>query len=173
MVVTGRPATAETGAEHERNVCPSTWTVHAPHCAIPQPYLVPVRPSSSRMTHSSGVCGSPSNSRRVPLMSSVMDIAKLLVRSGFGASGAGLDPRGDQPPELRPGAGRRLAVAARLPSPAHQRDLRHVLLAGGERLAAVALRVLDLLADLTQRFGLPCHRLRCDMPERMAWNAEV
>src|SRR5204862_7061030 len=72
IVVTWRPATAETGAEHERNVCPSTWTVQAPHCAIPHPYLVPVRPSSSRMTHSSGVFGSPSKSRRVPLMLSVM-----------------------------------------------------------------------------------------------------
>src|SRR6202049_3182464 len=79
IVVTWRLATAETGAEHERNVCPSTWTVQAPHCAIPHPYLVPVRPRSSRMTQSSGVSGSPSNSRRVPLMLSVMDMLKLLV----------------------------------------------------------------------------------------------
>src|SRR5205823_8926849 len=94
--------------------------------------------------------------------------AKLLVRSGFGAGGAGLDPRGDQRPELRLRAGCRLAAAARLPSPAHQRVLRHVLLDGRERLAAVALRVLDLLADLAERLALPCHRLRGDMPQRMA-----
>src|SRR6202030_75687 len=110
MVVTWRLATAETGAEHERNVCPSTWTVQAPHCAMPHPYLVPVRPTSSRMTHSSGVFGSPSNSRRVPLMLSVMDMRKLLVpgkdaerlrrSSGCGAGRPRLDPRGDQGAEL-------------------------------------------------------------------------
>src|SRR4029077_5303992 len=105
-VVTWRLATAETGAEHERNVCPSTWTVQAPHCAMPHPYLVPVRPRSSRITHSSGVFGSPSNSRRVPFMMSVMAMYEVLVQvrddghrhrsSGCGASGASLNPRGDQ-----------------------------------------------------------------------------
>ena len=35
-------------------------TVQAPHCAMPQPYLVPVMPSVSRSTHSSGVSGSTS-----------------------------------------------------------------------------------------------------------------
>src|ERR1700674_823797 len=80
IVVTWRLATAETGAEQERNVCPSTWTVHAPHCAIPHPYLVPVRPSASRMTHNSGVSGSPLKSRRVPLMLSVIDILSSYAR---------------------------------------------------------------------------------------------
>ncbi len=42
---------------HERVAWPSISTVQAPHCAIPQPYLVPVIPSVSRKTHSSGVSG--------------------------------------------------------------------------------------------------------------------
>ena len=35
-------------------------TVQAPHCAMPQPYFVPVMPMLSRITHSSGVSGSMS-----------------------------------------------------------------------------------------------------------------
>src|ERR1022692_2790915 len=42
-------------------------TVHAPHCATPQPYLVPVSPSFSRNTHNSGVSGSISKLRSLPL----------------------------------------------------------------------------------------------------------
>jgi hypothetical protein len=33
---------------------------------MPQPYLVPVRPSCSRSTHNSGVSGSASNCRTAP-----------------------------------------------------------------------------------------------------------
>src|SRR5437867_12831880 len=46
---------AESGVWHERTDCPSTCTVHAPHSAIPQPYLVPVRLRLSRRIHNSGV----------------------------------------------------------------------------------------------------------------------
>ena len=46
---------------------PSTCTVQAPHWAIPQPYLVPIRPSWSRSTQSSGVSGSASTSTVWPL----------------------------------------------------------------------------------------------------------
>src|SRR5205814_398718 len=67
--------------------------------------------------------------------------------------------------------GRGLAVSAGHPTPAHQRVVRHVLVDRGERLAAVAPRVLDLLADLTERSGLPRHRLRRDMPRRVSRNA--
>src|SRR5919109_480279 len=49
---------AATGSEQDRNGFPSRKTVHAPHWAIPQPNLVPIRPSVSRSTHSSGVLGS-------------------------------------------------------------------------------------------------------------------
>ena len=54
------PTAAETGVMHERTGTPSRCTVQAPHMAMPQPNLVPVRPASSRKNHSSGMCGSPS-----------------------------------------------------------------------------------------------------------------
>ena len=60
MVVIFLPSTAATGIAQERIAAPSICTVHAPHCATPQPYLVPVRPTCSRSTQSSGVLGSTS-----------------------------------------------------------------------------------------------------------------
>src|SRR5262245_9455683 len=67
MVVIARPTPADTGKEHDRTGSPSTWTVQAPQRAIPHPNLVPVRPSCSRSTQSSGVSGSTSMSCVVPL----------------------------------------------------------------------------------------------------------
>ncbi len=56
MVVISAPFLSDdSGVWHDRTGCPSTYTVHAPHSAIPQPYLVPVSPSVSRRTQSSGV----------------------------------------------------------------------------------------------------------------------
>ena len=55
IVTTFLPAARRTGVTHDRTASPSRWTVQAPHRAMPQPNLVPVRPSVSRMTHSSGV----------------------------------------------------------------------------------------------------------------------
>src|SRR5262249_51635588 len=60
------PSTADTGSTQERVGWPSTWTVHAPHIAIPQPYLVPVSPSSSRNTQSRGISGSTSTLTAFP-----------------------------------------------------------------------------------------------------------
>src|SRR5215470_9812801 len=68
MVVICFPSAALTGNEHDRVGSPSTWTVQAPHWAMPQPYLVPVRPTFSRIAHNSGVEGSTSTSCAVPLM---------------------------------------------------------------------------------------------------------
>jgi hypothetical protein len=51
-------STVDTGRTQLRVGTPSRCTVQAPHWATPQPYLVPVRPSCSRRTHSSGVSGS-------------------------------------------------------------------------------------------------------------------
>src|SRR4051812_17658087 len=68
MVVIFLPAASETGIEQERVATPSTCTVQAPHCAMPQPYFVPVRPTCSRITHSSGVVGSTSMLCDCPLM---------------------------------------------------------------------------------------------------------
>src|SRR5215472_6666065 len=67
MVVMCLSATALTGSEHERMGTPSTCTVQAPHSAIPQPYLVPIRPSVSRSTQSRGVSESTSTSQARPL----------------------------------------------------------------------------------------------------------
>src|SRR5258706_11972727 len=55
-----------TGIEHERRTSPLTWTEHEPHCATPQPYLVPVSPTCSRSTQRSGVSASTSRSRTLP-----------------------------------------------------------------------------------------------------------
>src|SRR2546423_15702652 len=58
IVTTFLPAPADTGVVQARTAWPFTCTVHAPQTAMPQPYLVPVRPNSSRTTHISGVSGS-------------------------------------------------------------------------------------------------------------------
>ena len=59
---------ALTGSTQERTALPSTCTVQAPHCATPHPYFVPVRPTCSRITQSSGVVGSTSILCDCPLM---------------------------------------------------------------------------------------------------------
>src|SRR5437773_11009998 len=68
MVVIFAPLAALTGIEHERTGRPFMCTVHAPHCATPQPYLVPVRPTCSRITQSRGVVGSTWTSWDLPLI---------------------------------------------------------------------------------------------------------
>ena len=50
------PSRRAIGTEQERIATPLTWTVQAPHWAMPQPNFVPVSPSSSRITQSSGAC---------------------------------------------------------------------------------------------------------------------
>src|SRR5262245_53582002 len=63
--------TSPTRIEHERITSPLIWTEQAPHCATPQPYLVPVRPTCSRMTQSRGVSASTCTSRVLPLILSL------------------------------------------------------------------------------------------------------
>ena len=65
-MVTCFPATLETGSTHVRVAAPSTCTVHAPHCATPQPNLVPVMPRVSRNTQSSGVSAATVTVRERP-----------------------------------------------------------------------------------------------------------
>src|SRR5678816_2507375 len=67
MVVICLPSAAATGITQDRTAAPSRCTVHAPHCATPQPYFVPVRPACSRIAHSRGVLGLTSTSRALPL----------------------------------------------------------------------------------------------------------
>ena len=79
MVVMARFATALTGSTQDRTALPSTCTVQAPHCATPQPNLVPVMPSMSRSTHSSGISGGASNDLVSPLMVRVVAISIPLL----------------------------------------------------------------------------------------------
>ena len=67
MVVIVAPAIAATEVTQERWARPLILTVQAPHCAIPQPNLVPVKPSCSRITDSTGVLGSTSSDWVSPL----------------------------------------------------------------------------------------------------------
>src|SRR5205809_5738258 len=73
IVLTACPWTLAAGVTHERTAWPSTWTVHAPHCAIPQPNLVPVRPRMSRSTQSRGMSSGAAASYSLPLTLSFMD----------------------------------------------------------------------------------------------------
>src|SRR6185312_4649317 len=51
---------------------PSTSTVQAPHCAMPQPNLVPVRPRTSRSTQSRGMSSLTATSCSFPFTFSFM-----------------------------------------------------------------------------------------------------
>src|ERR1700752_4799528 len=68
MVMMDFPAASLTESWHERRGVPFRSMVQAPHCPSPQPYFVPVRPSSSRSAKSKVVSGSESNSRLFPFI---------------------------------------------------------------------------------------------------------
>src|SRR5713226_6461947 len=72
MVVIFFPAADATGSTQDRTALPSRCTVHAPHWAIPQPYLTPVTPHRSRSAQSSGISSGASTSRVWPFSSSFM-----------------------------------------------------------------------------------------------------
>ena len=63
MVVTLDSPRLSTVVMQERVASPSIWTVQAPQSAMPQPNFVPVIPSTSRRTQSSGVSPSTSTVR--------------------------------------------------------------------------------------------------------------
>src|SRR5437867_10166547 len=92
MVVIGLPCTAASRVRHERTGRPSTSTVQAPHWPSPQPYLVPVRSSSSRRTARRVVSGSTSTSLGWPLtIKARRAIRRTKLRRGAGDSqGRGL-----------------------------------------------------------------------------------
>src|SRR3954453_7893968 len=73
MVVTVLPEMVETCVMQERTASPLTCTVHAPHRAMPHPNLVPVIPSVSRNTHSSGISGLTSTVCGLPFRVNLMD----------------------------------------------------------------------------------------------------
>src|ERR1039457_7487145 len=69
-----RPSTPDNGMTQERIAWPSTWTVHAPHSAIPHPNFVPGRPATARIAHSNGILGSASRVVGLPLRTNVVDM---------------------------------------------------------------------------------------------------
>jgi hypothetical protein len=79
MVVISESPMLSTGVIQERVGSPLTCTVQAPHNAIPQPNFVPVMPSTSRNTQSSGVSPSTSTLCVFPLilMRKAMVLSKL------------------------------------------------------------------------------------------------
>src|SRR6266446_7766667 len=68
IVVICLPSAEATGSTQERTALPSRCTVQAPHIATPQPYLVPVRPTCSRIAQRRGVLGSTLTSSDLPLI---------------------------------------------------------------------------------------------------------
>ena len=62
--------TREIGSTHERVGVPLTSTMHAPHCASPQPKCGLFSLSSSRSTYNRGVSGSQATSCSTPLTAS-------------------------------------------------------------------------------------------------------
>src|ERR1700733_1235742 len=71
MVVIARLPTVPTARTQDRTGLPSRCTVQAPHWAMPQPYLVPVMPNTSRSTQSSGMSSGASKLLSSPLILSV------------------------------------------------------------------------------------------------------
>src|SRR5215467_3868468 len=102
MVVMARSPIDPTGRRHERTGLPSTCTVQAPHWAMPQPYFVPVMPSTSRNTQSSGVSPPTSTSCLAPLTL----IEKVMTFCLHGKSKPTLLPSRDVPPIRLAGVGR-------------------------------------------------------------------
>src|SRR5205085_9243875 len=86
---------------------------------------------------------------------------------------AGVDPGAHQFAGLRLRARCGLAAFARRPAPGHQIVLGEMFVQQVKRAAAVAVRVLDLLADLPDRFALPGEFARRKLPARVARDALV
>src|ERR1700752_449915 len=72
MVVIALSPIEPTDNRQERTGLPSMCTVQAPHCAMPQPYFVPVIPSISRSTHNNGMSSGASKVLLSPLILSVV-----------------------------------------------------------------------------------------------------
>src|SRR5947209_8315700 len=86
---------------------------------------------------------------------------------------AGIDPCLRELAELLLRARRGLAAFARRPAPRDQIVVCEMLLQQRERAPAVTRRILDLLADLSERLALPRHLDRREAPARMPGNALV
>src|SRR6202140_2639375 len=101
--------TSPSRIEQERRTSPLMCTEQAPHCATPHPYLVPVRPTCSRMTHKSGVSASTCTSFILPLMLSFamnillrLELTANLIREVLSAAGCrSITRNGDYAPSRR------------------------------------------------------------------------
>src|SRR5690606_33081189 len=138
MVVICLPVTADSGVTQERIGAPSACTVQAPHNAIPQPYLVPVRLATSRSAHSRGISSGASRAVSVPLM------FKLAMADVF------LDWRGPRPTDVQdkksaPAAAMPITTPF-LPDPANVQ-------AGGSALSARAALAHGLRQEFDHRPG--------------------
>src|SRR5262249_26822771 len=78
IVVTDLPAISETWVWHENARLPSICTTQAPHRPVPQPNLVPVSFSPSRITHNTGVAGGASVDAALPFTVKVVLIFSSL-----------------------------------------------------------------------------------------------
>src|SRR5215472_16136170 len=103
MVVICASATEPTGTLQLLMACPFSCTVQAPQTAIPQPYLVPVNPNSSRMTQSSGASDSTSTSWITPLTFNRIPMTRPPDCAVDGGAGNGL--YGFEAPKVSPGCG--------------------------------------------------------------------
>src|SRR6202011_4360588 len=90
-----------------------------------------------------------------------------------GTRGAAVDPGLDQLAGPFLGAGGRHAAGSGVPAIGHPVVLGDVLVDLREVAPAVAVAVLELAADLADRFALPRHFGRRQLPARMARNAAV
>src|SRR5438132_2700714 len=141
IVVTFLPAAADTGIEQERTGCPSRCTVQAPHCAIPQPNLVPVRCSESRSTHKRGVSGAASTSRALPLTTRETMENSFWISMRFAAesySGGPWKSTGPLRPECFEGHTARTVGCGQEPF-AKRRNSGRECAAGARRLGCAAL----------------------------------
>src|SRR6516164_11035471 len=82
MVVTFESPIESMVVMQERTAVPSICTVQAPHSAMPHPNFVPVMPSMSRRTQSSGVSPSTSMLRGLPLILTVKAMCLSLFAFG-------------------------------------------------------------------------------------------
>ncbi len=128
MVVTALPATALIGVEQLRTASPSRCTVQAPHWAMPQPYLVPVSPMTSRTTQSSGISGGTSTDWGWPLR-----VKLIAMRGSAGERGTADDfgTRGDG--DIPAGLNLRPADSRREPGPLAGRRHPRIHESGGGR----------------------------------------
>src|SRR5260370_335893 len=84
MVITLRPSASPSGNEHERTAPPSIGTVGGAEGGMPEAYFGRVRPSCSRMIHSSGVSGSAFTVTPRPLMVKDVMTASRERETGIG-----------------------------------------------------------------------------------------